>query len=71
MLVPLSSPFRMERKDSVATSSKLPSNTSSNINKLQLREFFNCATARHANNNDKSIFRFSPSLKLSYVKMSR
>ena len=50
MLLFLSRVFKMERKDSIARSSKLPSKTSSKINKLQFKEFFNCATDLHANN---------------------
>ena len=55
---------RIFRNSSVPTESRLESNTSSKINRLQFTLFFNPATSLHANNKDKSILNRSPSLKL-------
>lgn len=52
--------FIMLKKASVAVSSRLPSRTSSNINKLQFNEFFNFAISLQAKRRGPDLSFSSP-----------
>ncbi len=63
--------FNISNTKSTPFSSKLLSNISSNISRLQLILFFILAIARQVNSNARFILIFSPSLKEAYVNSSR